>query len=109
MSKISGASSFKNVSVSDKLQVGIQRVVPTAGSTVTATGPFLILEPAGTLATLTLKFPTGATGQVFRFVSSQDVTALTVTNGTIAGGSPSALVANVSKSYVFYGGKWWVM
>lgn len=88
------------------IQSKYQRVVATAASTVTATVGIddltLDLVPAGTLATLTVVFPTSAVdGQRFTLRSSQIVTTLTVT-GTVAG-SPVALTAGYSRTFIYDG------
>ena len=59
-----------------------QIAAPTTGATVTATNDVLnlIVNPAGTLATLTINFPApSADGQEFDICFSQIVTALTLT------------------------------
>jgi hypothetical protein len=59
---------------------------PTSGATVVATGLALQLEPAGTLATLTVVLPaTPADGQVFELSTTEQLTLLTVLG---AGGVP---------------------
>lgn len=65
----------------------IQRVTPTAGQTVVADGSaFLIIAPAGTLATLTVTFPASPTnGQNFQIVTTQTITVMTLNGGTING------------------------
>lgn len=75
--------------------------VPTAGGTVTIPafdGPIqhVLLEPAGTLATLTITLPAAADGQTVVIGSSQIVTVLTLTSaaGSILG-AITALSANV--------------
>lgn len=85
-------------------RIDIQRVVATAGGTVTATTGIdnltLELVPAGTLATLTVVWPTSPVdGQIFRLRSSQAVTALTVT-GTVAG-APTALTAGYYREFIY--------
>lgn len=67
--------------------VRTQYVAPTAGATVNANAgtEVLFLDPAGTLATLTVALPLNPVeGQDFTVSSSQIVTALTFT-GTIVG------------------------
>lgn len=59
---------------------GYQTSSPSTGATVTCTlsGPGLLLTPAGTLATLTIKFPpTPFSGQQYFVASSQTITAAT--------------------------------
>ena len=77
------------------------------GATVSATGSLLLLTPAGTLATLTVAFPSAQNGQYFTILSTQIVTALTVTNATISGGAPTALAANSATKYIFFSGTWY--
>lgn len=80
--------------------------VPTTGFTITVgTGvQYLVLNPAGTLATGTVTFPaTVADGLVLTISSTQIITALTLTPGagqTISG-SASALAASVAISYLY--------
>ena len=88
----------------------IQYKIPVAAETVTVNNPVVILEPAGTLATLTIKFPNiSCNGQHLWFVSTAAVTALTITNATIVGTTPTALVANTPKKFVAYNNKWYSM
>jgi hypothetical protein len=67
------------------IDMRVQRVVPTAGQTVTSDGsPFLLLVPAGTLATLTVTFPSSPVdGQQFEAFTTQIITALTMNGGTV--------------------------
>lgn len=82
-----------------------QYVVATAGSTVFCRGgadASLILNPAGTLATLTVTMPAlPQNGDIQRITSSQAVTALTLTSGKTVNGAATALVANVPVAYQF--------
>ena len=84
-----------------------QTAVPTAGSTVQVTDAsanvFLYIAPAGTLATLTIKLPTGsgsavavADKQEIKVFTTAAVTTLTIdANGATAVlGGPSSLAAN---------------
>jgi hypothetical protein len=78
-----------------------QPVTPTTGQTVAATSDnrdrMLTLTPAGTLAALTITFPTDAAsriGQQLCITTSQAITALTATAGPTIGGFPSAASAN---------------
>ena len=74
-----------------------QFAAPTTGQTVTvATGDsWLVLTPAGTLATLTVTLPTDRTdGEIVRVSSSQIITALTVSGaGTALAGAPTTIAA----------------
>lgn len=64
----------------------LQYATPTAGQTVTiTTADTLIMEPAGTLATLTVAFPAASDGKKVTIASTQIVTTLTLTaNGSDA-------------------------
>lgn len=80
-----------------------QYAAPLTGATVTvAPGQTrIIIDPAGTLAALTLAFPaTPSDGQLLYVSSSQIVTALTVTGATVVGGL-TALVAAAGLRYVY--------
>jgi hypothetical protein len=72
----------------------IQYVVPTTGQTINATGTgSLVLAPAGLLATLTVTFPSSPVdGQGFEVFSSQIITALTLSGGTIKGAITSIAI-----------------
>lgn len=66
----------------------IQYATPTTGQTVTITGGVgvLLINPAGTLVALTVALPSSpADGQSIEIGSSQAITTLTVSNGTIIG------------------------
>lgn len=76
------------------ISTSMQRVVPTTGQTITPTNAMgdiiLVLEPAGTLATLTVNTPsTPVDGQRFSVMSTQIITALTLAVGTVIGGLAS--------------------
>lgn len=82
---------------------------PTTGQTVTlASGTqTAIIDPAGTLAALTVTLPTcdsGYNGSLVRFSSSQAVTVLTVnaTSGTVVGG-PTSLALGSGSGYLCRG------
>lgn len=82
-----------------------QYVVATAGTTIYCRGGAdsrLILNPAGTLATLTVVMPAlPQNGDIQVITSSQMVTALTLTSGKTVNGAASALAANVPVAYQF--------
>jgi TRAP-type C4-dicarboxylate transport system substrate-binding protein len=86
----------------------VQAVTPLTGATVTAaiTGvnETAYITPAGTIAALTYVFPSDSNsriGQVLRAVSTQTVTALTVSSAglTLLGTAVTALVANTPVSF----------
>jgi hypothetical protein len=92
----------------------MQTVVPLTGFSITVTAPTNILQltPAGTLATGTIVFPSNAVnGQTLRIMSTQIVTALTLTPGqNPVGGvmtnqtinsSASALAANTALEWQY--------
>lgn len=92
-----------------KLLPKITATTPLAGDTincnVTKDDETHVVTPAGTLATLTFALPKAAdsqTGQTIRFVSSQIVTALTVSvngSGTVSGAALTAAAANASYAF----------
>lgn len=102
-----GEQTIVKLKVQSVLMVTPQVVTPIAADTVTANSSLLLLTPAGTLATLTIKFPPAQNGQYFTILTTAIVTALTVTNATISGGAPTALAANASYKYIFYNGTWY--
>lgn len=66
----------------------VQYAVPTTGQTVVIAGgtTALLVDPAGTLAGLTITLPSApVNGQEVYIASSQIITALTVNGGTIVG------------------------
>lgn len=97
----------------------IQNPTPLTGASVTvaAATSKLLIEPAGTIAALTVVLPaaTGlAQGQQLEISSTQTVTALTLTAGsgtTIAAQTPTAITVSTTASYgykfVYYGTKWY--
>ena len=80
---------------------------PTTGQTVTVPQNGLsqqnvVIEPAATLATLTLAFPASVRdGQVVSVQCTQIITALTLTGGTFVGTSVTALTAGQVLRYVY--------
>jgi hypothetical protein len=89
-----------------------QYATPTTGSTVTvnSTGFVnLLINPAGTLATLTITLPVSPTdGDVVQLSSTQIVTALTMSGGTIIGALTALAVATFA-SYMYHAttAEWW--
>lgn len=81
-----------------------QYAQPTTGTTVTATKTTgtLLLDPAGTLAALTVTMPANPIdGQKFSLTSSQTITALTVntSDSSTISNSPTALTISTTASY----------
>lgn len=90
-----------------------QRAVPTTGQTVTVNNAdgdvFLIIEPAGLLANLTIATPsTPHDGQIISIMCTQIVTTLTLSVGTIIGGL-ATFAANGFMTLVYNAGqsKWY--
>lgn len=87
---------------------GTQTATPTAGSTVTVTPATtqIILNPAGTLATLTLALsPVVPAGSSVRVFTTQTITALTVSvpSGYTISGAPTTLSANTGATFMLSG------
>lgn len=88
----------------------VQYSVNLAGETVTiTTADILILEPAGTLATLTVVFPTASDGKSIQVLSTEEVTALTLTAamGDAFANPASTIAANAAIKYIAFGGVWY--
>jgi len=88
-----------------------QYIVPVTGQTVTvSTTSRLILNPAGTLSALTIKFPSAVDGQTLSIVSSGAVTTLTTSGATFRTTGPAAIVAYTPLRYIYSSttGNWWV-
>lgn len=78
-----------------------QAASPTTGQTVVATDDdkdrTIVLTPAGTLAALTITFPSdGASrlGQLLKITTSQAITAFSFTAGPTVNGFPSSAAVN---------------
>ena len=85
--------------------MNVSRVSPTSGATVTIANKYGInkrlIAPAGTLATLTLALPTPPiNGEILQLSFTQQITTLTVSNGTIQGLPTAGTVA------AGFGGTW---
>lgn len=65
----------------------VQYAVPTTGQTVTSDGsPMLLIDPAGTLVALTVTLPASPVDkQRWAMATSQAITTLTISGGTIVG------------------------
>lgn len=90
----------------------MQYAAPATGATVTVNPGtnFLVLEPAGTIATLTVNLPAGADGQVLAISSTQIITAVTLAASgaeTIAGTITTLAAANSFCRYIFRSTKWY--
>lgn len=87
-----------------QLAVATQRVTPTTGQTVNAnSGGWvrLMIVPAGLLLALTVRVPQSPqSGDIFEMASTQAITVLTMTGGTILG-SLGTVALNGSASWVF--------
>lgn len=83
----------------------IQYAAPTVGQTVAiaSTTDILVIEPAGTLATLTVNLPTGVgDGKRVGITCTQIVTTLTFGGGTIINGI-AAFAAGIGVEYIYRG------
>lgn len=83
-----------------------QVTAPAAGATVTSSYGLRsnILNPAGTLATLTVNLPTGQyDGAITRISSSQQITALTIatTDASLIVGAPATLAAGGAIQFLY--------
>lgn len=90
--------------IDQRLIPAVQYSAPTTGSTVTVNSSGnvkLLLNPAGTLATLTVTFPSSPSdGDMVQVGCSQIVTALTMNGGTIIGALGSFAVGGAG-TWVF--------
>lgn len=89
-----------------KIVSSIQRAVPTTGQTVTIANAdvdiSLIIEPAGTLLALTVSMPsTPYDGQKVSLMSTQILTGLTLSGGTLVGALTTIAAVNGFASYVY--------
>lgn len=97
--------------VDERLVPQTQYAAPTTGQTV-AVGSngcvHLTIDPAGSLLNLTLALPANPSdGDIVRFTSSQAITNLSMTGGTIVSAVTSLLLGG-KEAYIFNGtsGKW---
>lgn len=99
------------VTISDRLVPTNQYTQPTVGQTVTVnnTGTInLLIDPAGTLATLTVTMPATPTdGDTVSIGTSQIITALTMNGGTLVGPLTTMALGGFA-TYIFGGtaAKW---
>lgn len=86
----------------------VQYVQPVAAATVAGASSVLVVDPAGTLATLTITFPVAPVdGQAFTISSTQIVTLLSFSGGTIVGAITALAVGGFAKFvYSSSSGKW---
>jgi hypothetical protein len=103
---------MSSLTVDQRLIPQIQYATPVTGATVTANSNGavrLLIDPTGTLATLTVTFPSSPSdGDTLQLGSSQIVTALTMNGGTIIGGLSSFAVGTAGM-WVFSGtGSKWI-
>lgn len=92
-------------------RTSVQRYVPLTGATLTvarAKDAVLLIDPAGTLATLTVALPTTylENGDTVTIATSQIITALTLT-GTIVGTLTTLALGGFAKfQYSLPAAKW---
>jgi hypothetical protein len=87
-----------------------QYAVPVSGALVVIKTSQVIINPAGSLAALTIEFPSApADGQSVTIISSAAVSSVTASNVSFTGGSFTALVANTPVKYIFSASTatWW--
>jgi hypothetical protein len=98
-----------NVQIVTSFATVPQYVVPTTGQTVSVVNSSIILNPAGTLSTLTLQLPVAVDGQKLYIISSQTVSALTFTNATFATSAVTALAVGTPVNFIYSAssGSWW--
>lgn len=115
ISGISGTTTLTHYVVgwSPSQSRGTQRSVPTSGGTVTSTSNVghltSVIEPAGTLATLTIVLPANPVdGQKVTYATTQTLTAVTWSGGTL-GISKSGFSAGerVTFTYLASQSKWY--
>lgn len=83
----------------------IQYTQPTTGNTIVSNGrQRLIVDPSGTLAALTITFPSApATGQIFSISISQIITTLTLgAGGNAIKGTIVTSATNSAGSWIYY-------
>lgn len=92
------------LTVNERLIPQVQYAAPTVGQTVTVNSNGhvqLLINPAGTLATLTITFPgTPSDGDRIEMGCSQIVTTLTMNGGTIVG-SLAALAVGGGGTWIY--------
>lgn len=101
-----GTASFVDVA---QLADGLQYVVPTTGSTVTVQcvgqRTFVDMEPAGTLATLTVTLPANPPPAAsVALYTTQQLTSLTVNaaTGSSVGGNVLSIMTQYTSAEFFY-------
>ena len=83
----------------------VQTEAPTTGATVTASSArhlWLVINPAGTIAALTINFAgSPSSGDEVTISATQIVTAVTMGNGTVVGAVTSLAVGSFAR-YVYH-------
>lgn len=91
-------------SIDERLIPQVQYSAPTTGATVTVNGNGnikLLINPAGSLLALTIAFPASPQdGDVLQLGSTQAVTTVTMSGGTIVGGLTSFVIGS-SATYCY--------
>lgn len=102
ISGVGGLATGGNTKCGKYLQVVTQYATPLTGTTVTFSQSYLIIEPAGSLAALTISLPSSPLeGQICAFTCTQSVITLTVNGGTIVGATVISSSANFGAEYIF--------
>jgi len=83
--------------------VALNYAAPLTGTTVSLTGaPFAVIEPAGTLAALTVALPSSPTdGLAIVIGFTRAITAITWSNGTVAAVAPATIAAGTHVQAVY--------
>lgn len=86
-----------------KVITAVQYNAPSTGATVNSDGsPQLILNPASTIATLTVAFPTSpVNGQLFNISSTQVITSLTLTSSATILGTLTTIALDGCAGWVY--------
>lgn len=100
------------IQISDRLIPQRQEVAPTTGSTVNVNGngyTKLFINPAGSLLALTISLPSSPQDLDAVLISStQAITTLTMSNGTIVGALTTMAIATFAEyTYSSTTSQWW--
>jgi hypothetical protein len=94
--------SLENITLNGSVVNKVQYAIPMTGNTVTSdSSTQMILDPAGALATLTIVLPASpVNGQQFNVTSTQTITGITYTGGTVVG-NPAGLAPGSPDRFVY--------
>lgn len=97
------------VAAAANISPAVRTVIPLTGDTITmlSTDRLLFVNPAGTIAALTVKLPPSPTaGEIVELSFGQVVTALTVQDAAAGAVASTAGAIGVAIQYRFVGGAW---